>query len=467
MSVNQKNDEIAQHLSTISKLKAETAEHKSAVEFHKHGLKSLHDTHTNTLEEMKLSHAGAMAEIDDQLKDLQSRHENVVRSLRSDIEKSRTEMKTVLANAETIFGHSTSPDMLHNHIQDIVDEKTHAQNLSNRLAGSNNELDRQLDTQHNATEVERQLADAQERIFEHQDRIRSLANEVADHEETLRAKNEIIRKRDAHIDAINTEKADNARIIEELEQQIESSFDQHNNRLSVIQAQGNQALVDAQARIAALEKDLEAAKEGSDIGATRSNTMKSHRIQSPEVENTRTYSMSSANLRKSASVASLPSPPPAIPLPPLPALPAIALQAKQPGNGSSPPASRHTSKELGKEMSVQQQQLIEEQEARIRTIEKHLHAEKQLTATLEEALVDLETQSNKIRADMDMWKKKAWQAEEEMQGLRKERRSERLSVQAVEEEREKRRDAEAARAHLEERMQALSRKKKKSALNCF
>jgi uncharacterized protein YcgI (DUF1989 family) len=60
-------------------------------------------------------------------------------------------------------------------------------------------------------------------------------------------------------------------------------------------------------------------------------------------------------------------------------------------------------------------------EARVRTIEKHLHAEKQLTATLEEALIDLETQSNKIRAEGDDWKKKAHQAEEELQSLMKQR----------------------------------------------
>jgi len=111
--------------------------------------------------------------------------------------------------------------------------------------------------------------------------------------------------------------------------------------------------------------------------------------------------------------------------------------------------------------------MVEDLEGRVRNMEKHLHAEKQLTATLEDALVDLETQSTKIRAEVESWKKKAWQAEEELQSLKKERRSERSSIQAVEEEKNKRREAEAARAHLEERMQALSRKKKKNALNCF
>lgn len=163
-----------------------------------------------------------------------------------------------------------------------------------------------------------------------------------------------------------------------------------------------------------------------------------------------------SNLRKSSSAASLPSPPPAIPLPPLPN---IASQTN--GNNISPPSSRHTSKELVNS------QLVEDQEARIKTIEKHLYAEKQLTATLEEALGDLEAQSNKVKSDCEAWKKKAFQVEDEISMLRKERSSQRMSLQAVEEERSARREAEAARAQLEERMNALNKKKKKSTLNCF
>lgn len=163
-----------------------------------------------------------------------------------------------------------------------------------------------------------------------------------------------------------------------------------------------------------------------------------------------------SNLRKSSSAATLPSPPPAIPLPPLPN---IASQTN--GNNISPPSSRHTSKELVNS------QIVEDQEGRIKTIEKHLYAEKQLTATLEEALGDLEAQSNKVKSDCEAWKKKAFQVEDEISMLRKERNSQRMSLQAVEEERSARREAEAARAQLEERMNALNKKKKKSTLNCF
>ncbi|KJY01959.1 hypothetical protein TI39_contig269g00001 [Zymoseptoria brevis] len=115
-------------------------------------------------------------------------------------------------------------------------------------------------------------------------------------------------------------------------------------------------------------------------------------------------------------------------------------------------------------------QLIEEQETRIRTIEKHLFAEKQLTATLEEALVDLETSANRTKSEMENWRKKCTELEDELVGLRKERTNSRASVQAVEEEREMRRRAETARLALEQRMAELNannKKKKKSGLNCF
>ena len=129
--------------------------------------------------------------------------------------------------------------------------------------------------------------------------------------------------------------------------------------------------------------------------------------------------------------------------------------------GNFPSEIRRSSKE------VANSQIAEDQEARIRTIEKHLYAEKQLTATLEEALIELEAQGNKIKFDMESWKKKARSYEDELAVLRRERSVNRSSLQAVEEERHARKEAEAAKAHLEERMAALNKKKKKSGFNCF
>ncbi len=467
----QKDQKLVSRSEQITHLKKEAAQHRAAVETYKQGLKSLHESHDVKVEEMKLSHAGQLAEMDDQREELVLNHEQAVKMLNTQLEQSRTDLQSLLSRVGIVLGHATSVGMLHSHIQDLMEEKSHAIEVHARLTKVNAELEKQLEEHR---ENNSKLHRSSETTADYQARIRGLAEEIANHEETLRQKDAIIRKRDAMIESITVEKQNNARIIEELEQQIETSFDHHHNRLSVIQQQGNQALVEAQARIVALEKDLETQRGGgSDVDATsRTNTMKSARPQSPPADGQNRSNSMTSNLRKSASVASLPSPPPAIPLPPLPALPSLpsiaAMNNLSTSNTSaSPPSSRHASKEIPTNAS-HQSQLIEDQEARIRTIEKHLNAEKQLTATLEEALVDLETQSNKLRAEMDGWKKKAWSAEEEMQSLRREKKHARESIQAVEMERDKRREAEAARAQLEERMNQLSsRKKKKNTLNCF
>lgn len=179
-------------------------------------------------------------------------------------------------------------------------------------------------------------------------------------------------------------------------------------------------------------------------------------------------------MKKSPSVSSLPSPPPIIPLPPLPGSIGGAISPTQ--GPSSPAIGRPSSKE------VALVQIQEDQEARIRTIEKHLFAEKQLTSTLEEALTDLERQSNKVKADNDAWRRRCNELEQEKKDIHQElkevhqelkdlrdkpQQENRWSLHQVEEERKKRKDAEIARAHLEERMNAINKKKKKGSLNCF
>lgn len=168
-----------------------------------------------------------------------------------------------------------------------------------------------------------------------------------------------------------------------------------------------------------------------------------------------------SNLRTSGAIGALPSPPPAIPLPPLP------HNILNPNPAPSTTNGNILNGVIPHKDDSATAQFAEDQEARIRTIEKHLFAEKQLTNTLEEALVDLEEQGKKVKADMEAWKKKAWSYEDELALLRKEQTSTRYSVQAVEEERIARKEAEAAKAHLEARMEAINKKKKKSGFNCF
>ena len=85
----------------------------------------------------------------------------------------------------------------------------------------------------------------------------------------------------------------------------------------------------------------------------------------------------------------------------------------------------------------------------------------------------MERQSNKVKADCDAWRRRANELEGELREANEKAKNNdnekenRWSMLQVEEERKKRRDAEIARAHLEERMNAISKKKKKGSLNCF
>ena len=81
---------------------------------------------------------------------------------------------------------------------------------------------------------------------------------------------------------------------------------------------------------------------------------------------------------------------------------------------------RILAKAEAKQQVVQQHRDVghEKGQEYIQSIEKHLFAEKQLTATLEEALVDLEMSSNRARSEMNLLRKKCASLENELASLR-------------------------------------------------
>ncbi|KAL2817739.1 hypothetical protein BDW59DRAFT_130542 [Aspergillus cavernicola] len=438
------SNEVERRQARITELEQEIGSHKTLVETYKKDLVSWQESHKQELAELETrAKAAAEAENELRLSEQNTQHEGAMEALRSEISESRDELMKLLKMVSDLIKSDVTADTLADQIQDLVMQKQHFSDKYAELMDNNEELRKQIESRQSD---ESQVGELNKAIVVKDGKVNELALLVATLEETLLQREEQIKKKESLVTEAVAEKQKSARLVEELEDQITNSFDQHNNRLSVIQQERDQALEDAKAKIVTYEKDIETYR-------VRIEQLELQ-IKNQDVSHDRSSSLTS-NLRKSSSAASLPSPPPAIPLPPLPTIPAVA-------NGtSSPPSSRHTSKELVGS------QVVEEQEARLRTIEKHLNAEKQLTATLEEALGDLEAQSNKVKSDCDAWKKKSWQLEEELSTLRKERSSQRLSLQAVEEERSARREAEAARAQLEERMAALNKKKKKSTLNCF
>ncbi|KAF2084446.1 kinesin-domain-containing protein [Saccharata proteae CBS 121410] len=448
--------ELDTHRTLVSNLEHQLEEHKAQINLHQQGLDTLKDKHA---EELAASNEKLTAQIAEHQEATLALHEELSKSrgsqeegtiaLQSELEKSRHEMVTLLNGLSAALNEDIDTTNAHLQVEKLVEERKSL-----------------LDKHDKATA---DLAAAREELEEAQAKISTLESKVGElstiNEETLKELQEISEK-----------EKKSSRLVEELEDQLNSNYDSHqmaNNRLSALQTERQVQLEEAvqakseteiqleesRARIAELELQLGGLKRNSNRES----------LDPRDASALQRSNSNNSNLRKSASHTSLPSPPPAIPLPPLPGSPpatganpmAAAMDARL---TSSPPSSRHQSKDIA------QAQLVEDQEARIRTIEKHLFAEKQLTATLEEALTDLEASSTKVKGEVDGWKKKCDSLEEELVQLRQQQTQQRYSLQALEEERQARTKVEAERAHLQARMAALhenNKKKKKSALNCF
>lgn len=432
-------------------------------------------THHDSLEELRAAHAHEIAEIeastkqeyDSQLATIMSEHAENVRALESELTETREDLMKVATQVAFALGLDVSVEMITERIDDLIaDQKAlnQEQRMRAELEGHVNDLTNINDT------IMRDLEAVKSAMTEI---MSSDGEQLKSPYPSVTEQFVVVKKKLVDLETKNKK---NSRLVEELEDQLQTNFDQTqmtNNRLSTLQTERNAQLDEANAARSKLQSELDTIKEeyaslqvcairvpwvdfprDTNADAQKAKFESSNSVDGPQ----RTNSMNS-HLRKSASVASLPSPPPAIPLPPLPSTSsgAPASVSGQPGSPTGRPGS--------KDIAISQIQ--EDQEARIRTIEKHLHAEKQLTQTLEEALTDLEHQQNKIKADCDAWRRRCTDLETELKDLKEKPQDQRWSLHQVEEERKKRRDAEIARAHLEERMNAISKKKKKGSLNCF
>lgn len=479
--------ELQTHRDLVSNLEDQLQVHKTAIATHQENLETLQASHSKEIEGLKTSMTAAEKESMDRHTALEEHHKLVTKNFEEELTKAQNVHSDLLRNASSALGQETDASKLPSQIGGLVAEG------------------KELHTRHLKTTND--LKSVQEELHAALNNAVNLENKIGElkmiNEEAL-----------LNLQKVSEKERKSSRLVEELEDQLNSNYDSHqaaNHRLSAMQTERSVQLEEALQARSELERQLEDSKvhtsmlevsqrservasirmsansKQSQLAELKRRSMTSDRGSvnfnreslSPEaaaIALARSPSQASALNRKSGPPGALPSPPPAIPLPPLPGSPntmtatpaipsGIDARTSSPVYNSSPPGSRHTSKDVGPGMS----QLVEEQDARIRTIEKHLFAEKQLTATLEEALVDLETSANRTKTDMENWRKKCSALEDELVGLRREKSTSRASLQAVEEEREMRMRAERARQALEQRMMELnsSKKKKKNALNCF
>ncbi|ETR97131.1 kinesin-domain-containing protein [Trichoderma reesei RUT C-30] len=425
----------ARHQELSAKLEELIASHEDATKAHQEEMEALKQAHARELAELK-NHEQTSYE--EQVEVLMTEHSEAILRLESELAQSRDELTRVATQIAAAFGAEIPLEKLGERIESLIASQK-AFESEHRKVG---EL-----TAH-VTELS-EINDSLVRDLEGvQKAIANMLPGNADAQSGSLTDQLAVVK--AKVDDLDGRNKKNSRLIEELEEQLQHNFDEvqvTNNRLSSLQSERNAQLDEALSSRLKLQSELEAVREEYAALQVKFNEMANSDVK---------RSNSNSTIRKSSSHNSLPSPPPSVPLPPLPY-----------GGPSSPTSTRPPHKD-----NFNLAQISEDQEARIRSIEKHLSAERQLTQTLEEALSDLEKQSKKVKADCDAWKKRAQELEAEVKELKErpvdQSQDNRWSMQAVEEERKKRQAAEAARKQLEERMQAISKnKKKKGSLNCF
>lgn len=445
----------------VAKLEEQMAAHELATKNHQESLDLLKATHAKELLDLKTNEQKGYEE---QVEVLMSEHAEGVQKLEMELTEAREDLMKVATQVAFALGLDVSVEKLTERIDELVsDQKALAVEQTKRaemeshvteLTTINETIMRDLETA--KTALAEMLSDNNNNA-----NTNTKSGPITDQVSILKNR----------MSELDNRSKKNSRLVEELEEQLQNNFDEAqmtNNRLSTLQTERNAQLDESNSARIRLQAELDSVRD--EYAVLQVSSRSSHEATLTNVQQTKLEevqagvqrSNSNSTIRKSASHTSLPSPPPAIPLPPLPTSPV---------NGS--PSSPTTSGRPASKDNLNISQITEDQEARIRTIEKHLYAERQLTQTLEEALTDLEKQTNKVKADCDAWKKRAQELETENKDLKDRPPPEpvhdnRWSLQAVEEERKKRQAAEAARRQLEERMNAINKgKKKKGSLNCF
>jgi chromosome segregation ATPase len=196
----------------------------------------------------------AQADYELRLAEQNAKHKDDINVLRSEICDAKDEVARLLDNVSTILNTSITPVTLSDHIRDLLSEKQRLAEKYSELFDANEEILKQLEMK---TDLDSKFDELTKKAAQNETKVTELAHLAANLEETVRQKEELIKKKDETLEEITAEKQKSVRLVEELEEQITNTFDQHHNRLSVIQQERHHALEDANVKISNMERDIE------------------------------------------------------------------------------------------------------------------------------------------------------------------------------------------------------------------
>jgi chromosome segregation ATPase len=246
--------EMAGHKELVSRLEQQIAEHENVVKTHQDGLNLLHKTHSREIEELKKSthsyHRARLAQIT-------SEHQESTAALQADLAEARDDLTKIATQVAFALGVDVSTEKLQDRISDLLaDQKALSEEQKKsgemekhvvELSNINDSIMKELETvKAELTALLVQTADGARLKDEHatvSEQLAALKKEMSD---------------------LETKNKKNSRLVEELEDQLATNFDQHqmaNNRLSTLQTERNAQLDEANAAHARVQKELEAIQE--------------------------------------------------------------------------------------------------------------------------------------------------------------------------------------------------------------
>ena len=203
--------ELSGHRLVVAKLEHQLSEHQAAIAEHEEGLKSLHESHAREVEGLQSATQG---------------HRQNVLALEEKLAMVNEELSDLLKGASAALNEQIFVSTIQTQIQAVVEERDESRkrfhDLKDQLATTNAEMEKN-------TAALKELS--------------------AINDESM-----------AEIERLNEQNKKSARLVDELEEQLSSNFDQHvaaNKRLSTLEAQRNVQVEEAMSKKQMAESEVD------------------------------------------------------------------------------------------------------------------------------------------------------------------------------------------------------------------
>ncbi|KAJ4306997.1 hypothetical protein N0V88_000371 [Collariella sp. IMI 366227] len=235
----------------IAKLEAGIVEHEEAIKAHQESVRQLHAQHAQDIEDIK---ASSREDLELELAAVKAEHANHLNQLEGELTEAREDLMHVATQVAFALGLDVSVEKLSERIDELVSIQTALAQEQQKTA----ELERHVMDLSNINDtVMRDLENVRANLED----VLEVESEQAKSPYPVKDQVAMVRKKVLDLETKNKK---NSRLVEELEDQLQSNYDQvqmASNRLSTLQMERNAKLEEANAAKIKLQGELDTIRE--------------------------------------------------------------------------------------------------------------------------------------------------------------------------------------------------------------